>query len=252
MSRHLARAQFGALALAASLLGGAAFAGDVARPTGVIELFTSQGCNSCPPADEAFADLAKKGDVVALAYHVNYWNYLGWRDTLSSKENTQRQYDYMRALGATSVYTPQAVINGAVHVNGANVDALKARLEPGSTADSLPVGIKVSTADDTVVIETEASNTPINKAHVVLVYYDAPRTVEINRGENAGRKVTYWNPVTEMQTAGMWHGGVERYELPASEIARKGGCAVLLQTVAEDGGPGKILGAAVVRQPGGQ
>lgn len=250
MSRHPAR--FGAIGLVFSLLSGAAIAGDVARPTGVIELFTSQGCSSCPPADEAFADLARKGDVVALAYHVNYWNYLGWRDTLSSKENTQRQYDYMRALGATSVYTPQAVINGTVHLNGANADAVRAHLGRGEAPTALPVGIKVSTADDTVVIETEAATTPVTKAHVVLVYYDAPRTVEIDRGENTGRKVTYWNAVTAMQTAGMWHGGVERYELPASEIARKGGCAVLLQTVAEDGGPGKILGAAVVRKPAGQ
>src|SRR5262245_27148421 len=81
------------------------------KPLGVLELFTSQGCNSCPPADALLAEMAAKGDVVALAYHVDYWDYLGWRDTLARPENTQRQRDYGRAFGIRSVYTPQAVIN---------------------------------------------------------------------------------------------------------------------------------------------
>lgn len=246
MDRHIVR--IGAAALALSLLGGASLAGEKKRPVGVVELFTSQGCNSCPPADEAFAEVASKGDVIALAYHVKYWDYLGWRDTLATKVSTERQYDYMRALGATSVYTPQAVINGATALNGADREKLKARLDQ-TRSEPLPVDINVSTNGDTFVIETEAAVSPPPKTRVVLVYYDAPRKVEIDRGENVGRKLTYWNPVTEVTTAGMWHGGVERYELPASEVARKGGCAVLLQTVAQDGGPGKILGAAIVRQP---
>ncbi|TIX65173.1 MAG: DUF1223 domain-containing protein, partial [Mesorhizobium sp.] len=106
-----------ALALALSACAGTALAGELEKPQadkplGVVELFTSQGCSSCPPADEFFAELAGKQDIVALAYHVNYWDYLGWQDTLSNKENTDRQYDYMRAFGSRSVYTPQAVING--------------------------------------------------------------------------------------------------------------------------------------------
>lgn len=244
MNRLSVRLGFAALAI---VLSGAALAGEKSRPAGVLELFTSQGCNSCPPADEQFAKIASKGDVIALAYHVNYWDYLGWRDTLATKVSTQRQYDYMRALGATSVYTPQAVLNGTTALNGAD-NGLRKRLA-GTDHGKLPVGIKVTKAGETFVIETEAAATPPPKTHVVLVYYDAPRTVQIDRGDNVGRKLTYWNPVTEVQTAGMWHGGVERYELPASEIARKGGCAVLLQSVAQDGGPGKILGAAIVRPP---
>lgn len=246
MNRHIAR--LGATALALSLFVSVSLAGETKRPVGVVELFTSQGCNSCPPADEAFAEVASKGDVIALAYHVKYWDYLGWRDTLATKVSTERQYDYMRALGDTSVYTPQAVINGATSLNGADKEKLKARLDE-SRSQPLPVGINVSTNGDTFVIETEAAQSPPPKTRVVLVYFDAPRKVEIDRGENVGRKLTYWNPVTEVQTAGMWHGGVERYELPTSEVARKGGCAVLLQTVSQNGGPGKILGAAVVRQP---
>jgi hypothetical protein len=237
--------------MAAIFHGNATFADESQHPTGVIELFTSQGCSSCPPADDVFASIAQRGDVVALAYHVNYWDYLGWRDTLGTKQGTQRQYDYMRSLKAASVYTPQAVINGAVHLNGSDIGAVKAQLQLRDGQSALPVAVKVITDTETVIIETEAARQPVAKAHVVLVYYDAPRTVEINRGENVGRKVTYWNAVTDVQTAGMWHGRAERYELPVSEIARKGGCAVLLQAVSEDGGPGQILGAAVVRKPAG-
>jgi hypothetical protein len=240
------------LRLAAALAvlpGGTAFAGEGKHPRGVIELFTSQGCNSCPRADKLFADMAQRDDIVALAYHVTYWDYLGWRDTLGSKENTDRQYGYMRALGAGSVYTPQVVVNGQVHVNGANKAAIDESLEETPKGE-LPVGITVSNAGDSVVIEAEGAPTPSSeKAHLVLVYYEPPKEITIARGENNGRKMTYWNAVTEMQTAGMWTGKKQRYELPASEISRKEGCAVLLQSVAKDGGPGPILGAAVIRKP---
>ena len=88
-------------------------AGEAKKPAGVVELFTSQGCSSCPPADAILEDLVKKGEVVALAYHVDYWDYLGWQDTLATPDNTARQYDYAKAFGVRSVYTPQAVINGS-------------------------------------------------------------------------------------------------------------------------------------------
>jgi len=104
------------LVLLASLLAaGGAMAGDVREPKGVVELFTSQGCSSCPPADATLGQLVAQGDVVALSYHVDYWNYLGWADTLSSKENTARQYGYAKTMGRSGVYTPQAVINGRDH-----------------------------------------------------------------------------------------------------------------------------------------
>ncbi|TGT50672.1 DUF1223 domain-containing protein, partial [Mesorhizobium sp. M00.F.Ca.ET.170.01.1.1] len=108
---------------------------------GVVQLSSSQGCISCPPADEFFAERAGEDDSIALAYHVNYWDYLGWRDTLSTKENTDRQYDYMRAFGSRSVYTPQAIINGRSHVNGASrkeVDGALARMD--RTGEGMRVG----------------------------------------------------------------------------------------------------------------
>ncbi|MCV3211760.1 thioredoxin family protein [Mesorhizobium sp. YC-39] len=245
-----------AFALAFSMLAGTGFAGEIDRPQtdrplGVVELFTSQGCNSCPPADEFFTELAAKQDIVALAYHVNYWDYLGWQDTLSSKENTERQYDYMRAFGSRSVYTPQAVINGRSHVNGANrreVDGALARME--KSGEGMRVGIKVSRTSDRVMIDAGDAGTGPSDAHVVIVYFDPPQTVTIAKGENIGRSMTYWNAVSGIQTAGMWHGKAQRYELPMSEISKKkGGCAVLLQSVGKDGLPGPILGAAFIRKP---
>ena len=95
---------------------------------GVVELFTSQGCSSCPPADAALKSLVDEGDVVALAYHVDYWNYLGWADTLASKDNTDRQYAYARMFGRNGVYTPQAVLNGREHINGADISGIRDRI----------------------------------------------------------------------------------------------------------------------------
>jgi hypothetical protein len=190
------------LALCAPSLGG-----DFQRPAGVVELFTSQGCSSCPPADHVLDELASSGDVIALGYHVDYWDYLGWKDTLGSPENTKRQYQYGKSLGERSVYTPQAVIN----------------------ADAAP---------------NQKGN-----AHLVLVYFDPQHPVIIQRGENRGKTINYANPVTDIQTAGMWHGKAASFEFPKSEILRKGGCAVLLQSVRPGGLPGPILGAAMIGQP---
>ncbi|TPK39158.1 DUF1223 domain-containing protein [Mesorhizobium sp. B2-5-4] len=223
------------------------------RPLGVVELFTSQGCSSCPPADAFFAELATRQDLVALAYHVDYWDYLGWKDTLSHKENTERQYDYMRYFSSRSVYTPQAVLNGRMHVNGANrgeVDGALARM--ARAGEGMRVPVKVSRTGDRVIIDTGDAGAGPNDAHVVIVYFDAPQTVKIGQGENSGRKMTYWNAVTGIQTAGMWHGKAQRYELPLSEITKKGGCAVLLQSVGKDGLPGPILGAAFIHKPGSE
>jgi hypothetical protein len=254
-----------AFALALSVLAGAglaanALAGEadrsqtdkslVGQPLGVVELFTSQGCSSCLPADAFFAELAAKENIVALAYHVDYWDYLGWKDTLSRKENTERQYEYMRAFGSRSVYTPQAVINGRSHVNGARreeVDGALARME--TSGEGMQVGIKVSRTSDRVIIDAGDAGSGPSDAHVVIVYFDPPQTIKIGKGENTGRSMTYWNAVSGIQTAGMWHGKAQRYELPMSVIAKKGGCAVLLQSVGKDGMPGPILGAALIHKP---
>ncbi|MCC0037384.1 MAG: thioredoxin family protein [Brucellaceae bacterium] len=224
------------------------------RPLGVVELFTSQGCNSCPPADRVLGELAQDDDVIALAYHVDYWDYLGWRDTLGSAENTERQRDYGRSFGSGSVYTPQAVINGRTHVNGANKNAVHRTIERmADTADGMVVDVSIRQSGDSIVIEAGDSKGAPRKAHLVLVYFDPVRNVAIERGENRGKTITYWNAVSSIQAAGMWHGKASRYELPLSEVTKKGagGCAVLLQASGKNGLPGPVLGAAIMTQPSG-
>lgn len=219
---------------------------------GVVELFTSQGCSSCPPADANLAEFAQRDDVIALAYHIDYWDYLGWSDTLASPENTQRQHDYATALGQRSVYTPQAVINGRQHVNGADKSAI-VRMLSETTKQSIQVDVSIWKGADSVVIEaTQAGEGgEVVKANLMLVFFDAKTMVKILRGENAGKRVAYWNAVTGIQTAGMWHGEDLRLEIPISELRRKGtgGCAALLQSLGKDGAPGAIIGAAVLKDP---
>jgi hypothetical protein len=236
------------LAVSATL----AFAGDIRKPSGVVELFTSQGCNSCPPADAILADLAESGDVVALGYHVDYWDYLGWKDTLGSAENTARQYQYGKSFGDRSVYTPQAVINGRAHVNGAKRDAVAGALAGlEKSGDGLTVDVTVTRSGESILIDAAGAPGGAGDAHLVLVHFDPMRPIAIERGENKGRTITYANPVTSVQTAGMWHGKAARFEFPQSDIASKGGCAILLQSVSKDGLPGPILGAAVIAPPEG-
>ncbi|MEW9836116.1 DUF1223 domain-containing protein [Mesorhizobium marinum] len=236
------------IAAAATIFGAPpSFAGEVQKPKGVVELFTSQGCNSCPPADAVLARLAARGDVVALGYHVDYWDYLGWKDTLAQPENTERQKLYGKAFGKREVYTPQAVINGRTHVKGGKRGAVEAALvELERTGKGLSVDITVTRVGDSVLIDAAGSPGGIGNAHLVLVQFDPVKPIVIERGENKGRTISYANPVTSIQTAGMWHGKAARFELPRSEINKKGGCAILLQAMGEDGLPGPILGAAIV------
>lgn len=223
------------------------FASDAVKPRGVVELFTSQGCNSCPPADAVLAELAERGDVIALGYHVDYWDYLGWKDTLATAENTERQKLYGQAFGKREVYTPQAIINGRVHMKGGKRAAVTAALsELDRTKQGMSVDITVTNTADSVVIDAAGAPDGRGDAHLLLVHFEKVKPVTIERGENKGQVIEYINPVVDVQTAGMWHGKATRIELPRSEMNKKGGCAILLQQVSKDGLPGPILGAAIV------
>jgi hypothetical protein len=225
---------------------------NVKRPVAVVELFTSQGCNSCPPADEVLADLGRDHDVVTLAYHVDYWDYLGWQDTLANADNTARQHEYARAFGNRSVYTPQAVVNGRRQLNGAKRGKVEGAIaQMAGTAEGMTVDVEASYKGDMLVIETGAAPAPAGGAQVVIVYFNPPTEVAIGRGENSGRTFTYRHAVSSFHSAGMWHGKAKNFELPMSEVAKKGagGCAVLVQEVREGGLPGAILGAKLLYKP---
>ncbi len=213
---------------------------------GVVELFTSQGCSSCPPADAALKSLIDEGKVVALAYHVDYWNYLGWADTLATKDNTARQYAYAKMLGRNGVYTPQAVLNGRDHINGADLKGINGKLEAMNLAGKgLAVPVDASVRKDEIDIKIGAG---AGKANVVVVYFNRQQLVDVKKGENGGRKISYWHAVRDIQTIGMWDGKPASFVLPASVLneGENGGCAVLLQKMKDDETPGPILGATTV------
>lgn len=224
----------------------AARADEAIGPKGVVELFTSQGCSSCPPADRALKTLAHKGGIVALSYHVDYWNYRGWADTLASPENTARQYAYARSLGRSGVYTPQAILNGRDHLKGTDAETLDGRLEAlRAQGQGMTVPVEASRKGDELAIRIGAGK---GRADVVIVYFRQQQTVEVLDGENTGKTIDYVNSVTDVQTVGMWDGGALDLVLPAKMIGTKGtdGFAILLQSSGPEGDPAAILGAAVM------
>lgn len=215
-------------------------------PQGVVELFTSQGCASCPPADAAFRKLVSQGNVIALAYHVDYWNYLGWADTLSSKENTERQYGYARMMGRSNVYTPQAIVNGRDHLAGADLAGINGKLNNYvGEGKGLTVPVSARMRGDELEIKLGAGQ---GKANVVIVYFDKEKTIDVEKGENSGQKISYLHSVTDVETVGMWDGKATTLTLPASVMQKPDleGSAILLQSSTPDGDPGPILGATVV------
>lgn len=228
------------------VIAGSPTAGMAKDLVGVVELFTSQGCSSCPPADATLSRLIDEGDVLALSYHVDYWNYLGWKDTLSSAASTERQYGYARTLNRNSVYTPQAVINGRDHVNGADYARIRSLFSEMKSEHERPdIDVDIQSDEQGMRVRIGAGK---GKANVVAVYFDEKNKVAIGRGENSGKTITYRHSVRAMETIGMWSGEALTLELPESVLAAHPGrgCAILLQEVSRDGAPGAILGAAQV------
>lgn len=201
----------------------------------VVELFTSQGCSSCPPADALLLELAKREDVVALALHVDYWDYIGWKDVFADRAFTLRQKGYARAGKRRSVYTPQMIIHGRDHVVG-NHPMDVTDLITTYQAHSQPVALSARREGGKVVVRAraEASGATVGDGPggeplvVQLVRYEAEATADIRRGENAGHKITYANVVRDWQVIGEWDGtGVLTLEvgvpvdLPLAVIVQK-------------------------------
>jgi hypothetical protein len=211
----------------------------------VLELFTSQGCSSCPPADALLAKLGKRPDLVTLSYSVDYWNYLGWHDTLSSAANSDRQRDYARMRGDGSVYTPQMVVDGLSHVNGSNEAAIEmAMRNAAQRLQEVKVPVSMHAEGDTLVIGIGAApeNSDKHSATIWLALAKEEATVAITRGENRGKTLSYHHPVRELSPVGMWNGEAMTLRLPLKELKAMGGdCLVALLQV-ENAGP--ILGAA--------
>ncbi len=231
----------------ASLLGAAlgalvlAYSGHAeAQQKVVVELFTSQGCSSCPPADRFLGELAKRDDVMALSLHVDYWDYLGWKDTLATPETTRRQRDYAQRFSQRYVYTPQTVVNGIGHNSG---------LRKKDTADliakaggDVKAKMNIDHATSGHVTVSVVGGHIAEPADVYLMLFDDQKSVAIECGENAGKSVEYHNVVREVRRIATWDGAPLSLDL---DVSGAGGCAVIVQTAGlgpSSASPGSTLG----------
>lgn len=209
----------------------------------MIELFTSQGCSSCPPADKLLGELAQDPSIIALSLPVDYWDYLGWKDTLADARFTARQKAYSRVRRDRDLYTPQAVINGAAHVNGSDRNGIEGAMETTRRASgvmSVPVAMKF--VDGHINVSVPAAS---GRGEVWICAVSRAVPIDIGRGENRGREVIYHNVVRSLLKVGDWSGAAESWNVPLENIARDGvdAAVVYLQNGNRDR-PGPMLGAA--------
>jgi hypothetical protein len=226
----------------------ASYAGARAEPRALLELFTSQGCSSCPAADKLLGELAADPSFVALSVPIDYWDYLGWKDTLASPAHSARQRAYARVRGDRQVYTPQIVVNGTMHALGSDraaVERVVAQTDQKSAAMSLPVLLSVGGSDLGVNVQAKGSDRVGGEVWLLPLVRSVP--VAIGRGENRGRTVTYHNVVRRWVKLGDWTGTDASWTVPISEIRTDDidAAAVMVQEGTRDK-PGIILGAAIV------
>lgn len=225
-----------ALVAVATLAGGAAQAGE--KPLVLIELFTSQGCSSCPPADALLAELSTRDDVLPLALHVDYWDYIGWEDKFARPEHTARQKAYAHVAGASTIYTPQMVVGGVDHVVGYKpmrvadyMKAHEARLPDVEVEAEIVDGMLRITC-----VTDDDDNLP-SRINVDMVRFNTREVVDIKHGENAGETITYTNIVTGWERLAEWDGtGTLELDQP---VSGDGPMALILQ----EPGPGRVLAA---------
>lgn len=212
----------------------------------VVELFTSQGCNSCPPADAYLGRLAVRPDIVALSFHVDYWDYIGWKDPFAQAAFTARQRDYSRALAQRYVYTPQMVVDGRLQgvgsekstINGLITQAARQR---GSEAANRP---SLRLDGDTVRIEGGKVD-PAASAIVWLAVFEPEHKTAVRRGENAGRNLGNYNVVREMRVLGRYKGEAVALPLNLDPAMAGKGCAIVVQSELPSG-PGPVLASLAV------
>ena len=212
------------------------------RPV-VVELFTSQGCSSCPEADALLAELAPRDDIIALALHVDYWDYIGWEDPFGDPSHAERQRGYAAVAGRRSIYTPEMIVQGQTDIVGAKpmklMDAVEHHAE---TAPS--VALTLTREGDGVQIDAEALATDIGPTHVHFLRYSPSEHTKVTRGENAGHMMAHANVVHGWTVLGHWD-GTSPLTLQA-EAPGDAPVVVLIQRQ-EAGGPGAILAAARLR-----
>jgi hypothetical protein len=219
----------------------------------VIELFTSQGCSSCPPADKLAGELAKDPSLLIMTLPVDYWDYLGWKDTLAQHGHSNRQRAYAETRGDREIYTPQVVVNGIVHVLGSDKAAIDGAIaQTRRSAAPLTLPLTMSVAGGKVTVTVPAAMDAHNSGEVWLCPITSKVPVVIDRGENRGNTLTYYNVVRRWVKLGDWSGKAQTFNTPVADLAN---AKVSLQDVdrltvmVQSGGaakPGLMLGAASV------
>lgn len=211
----------------------------------VVELFTSQGCSSCPPADDVLAEFSEQDNVLALSYSVDYWNYLGWKDTLAMTDCTVRQQKYNISLGKNGIYTPQMIIQGNHDLIGSRrslarqtVTQTRMNMQPRQRPEISfdPSGNMIN------LTISPGADSPVTTATIWIIGYDYEKTVTITKGELSGQVRKYHNVVQAIKRIGSWTGGDTRLTLSRQDIGERDydGYALLLQ--ASETGP--IIAAA--------
>jgi len=218
------------------------------QPRALLELFTSQGCSSCPAADKLLGDLAVDPSLITLSAPIDYWDYLGWKDTLASPAHSARQRAYARVRGDRQVYTPQIVVNGSMHVLGSDraaIDRVIAQTDQKPEVLSLPVLMSVGGTTLNVKIESAENEHAAGEVWLCPLAKAVP--VVIERGENRGHTITYHNVVRRWVKLGDWAGTQSSWNVPIAELKTDDADAavVMVQEGTHDK-PGIILGAAYV------
>ena len=218
-----------------------------ADPRAVIELFTSQGCSSCPPADKIIGELAKDPSVIALSMPIDYWDYLGWKDTLADSRFSARQKAYSHARGDRNLYTPQAIVNGSAQVIGSDLAGIEGAIKnTGKAGGVMSVPVTMTLSGKLINVSVAASKEP-TAAHgeVWICSVSKAIPISIGRGENRGQQITYYNVVRNLLKVGDWNGSSGSWTVPLENISREGVDAAVVYV--QDGNrekPGAMLGAA--------
>lgn len=250
-----------AMALAASTMAAPAAPGETTTDKGnaadeapvsaVLELFTSQGCSSCPPADALFKSYVDRRDIVALSLPVDYWDYLGWKDTLATAKNSERQRAYAKYRGDGAVYTPQVVVNGLAHAVGSDAASIERQIARTTMEfDRRRVPMRFWRASNMLIVEAAPAASPdvlmdggrTKEATIWIAAVQREAEVKVSKGENRGETLKYYNVVEQMIPVGAWNGEALRLQLPSQPLMRPGTYryAVIMQI----GPAGPIIGAA--------
>ena len=218
----------------------------LAGPRAIVELFTSQGCSSCPAADKLLGELVRDPSLIAISLPMDVWDYLGWKDTLADPRNTARWQGYAKSRGDRERYTPQVVVNGAAHALGSDRAAIEKAIEKSRHLEHvMSVPVTASRSGDRLTIALP-DGAPAAGATVSVWGLAKAITVMITRGENKGRTVTYHNVVRRFVDLGAWNAGTNRWTVPMRDIAGEGidTAAVLVQTGSTEK-PSLMLGATL-------